>query len=70
VFLYSEENFVKAIGNTRLQNADGSVITAGEMEYDGNTQKGVARKMLFLPIQTNHKNRCSVLRQTGQSGLF
>jgi hypothetical protein len=25
-------------------------ITAGEMEYDGNTQKGVARKMLFLPI--------------------
>ncbi len=39
VVLYNEENFVKAMGNTRLQNADGSVITAGEMEYDGNTQK-------------------------------
>lgn len=54
VIIYSEENFVKAIGNTRLQNADGSVITAGEMEYDGNTQKGVARKNVVLtdPKQT------------------
>jgi lipopolysaccharide assembly outer membrane protein LptD (OstA) len=25
VVLYNEENFVKAIGNTKLQNADGSV---------------------------------------------
>ncbi|PKF74240.1 OstA-like protein [Chryseobacterium sp. PMSZPI] len=54
VVLYNEENFVKAIGNTKLQNADGSVITAGEMEYDGNTQKGVARKNVVLidPKQT------------------
>ncbi|MGU3376233.1 OstA-like protein [Chryseobacterium sp. M5A1_1a] len=54
VIIYNEENFVKAIGNTRLQNADGSVITAGEMEYDGNTQKGVARKNVVLtdPKQT------------------
>lgn len=54
VILYSEENFVKAIGNTKLQNTDGSVITAGEMEYDGNTQKGVARKNVVLtdPRQT------------------
>ncbi len=54
VVLYSEENFVKAMGNTKLQNADGSVITAGEMEYDGNTQKGVARKNVVLtdPKQT------------------
>lgn len=54
VILYNEENFVKAIGNTRLQNTDGSVITAGEMEYDGNTQKGVARKNVVLtdPKQT------------------
>ena len=54
VVIYSEENFVKAMGNTRLQNADGSVITAGEMEYDGNTQKGVARKNVVLtdPKQT------------------
>ncbi|WP_333596820.1 OstA-like protein [Chryseobacterium flavum] len=54
VVLYSEENFAKAIGNTKLQNADGSVITAGEMEYDGNTQKGVARKNVVLtdPKQT------------------
>jgi len=46
--LYDQENFVKAIGNTRLQNADGSLITAAEMEYDGNTQKGVARKNVIL----------------------
>lgn len=54
VIIYSEENFVKAVGNTKLQNADGSVITAGEMEYDGNTQKGVARKNVVLtdPKQT------------------
>lgn len=54
VIIYNEENFVKAIGNTRLQNADGSVITADEMEYDGNTQKGVARKDVVLtdPKQT------------------
>lgn len=54
VVIYSEENFVKAIGNTKLQNTDGSVITAGEMEYDGNTQKGVARKNVILtdPKQT------------------
>lgn len=54
VIIYSEENFVKAIGNTKLQNTDGSVITAGEMEYDGNTQKGVARKNVVLtdPKQT------------------
>ncbi|PWW30593.1 MULTISPECIES: OstA-like protein [unclassified Chryseobacterium] len=54
VVLYNEENFVKAIGNTRLQNTDGSVITAGEMEYDANTQKGIARKNVVLtdPKQT------------------
>lgn len=54
VVLYNEENFVKAIGNTKLQNTDGSVITAGEMEYDANTQKGVARKNVVLtdPKQT------------------
>ena len=54
VVLYNEENFVKAIGNTRLQNTDGSVITAGEMEYDATTQKGVARKNVVLtdPKQT------------------
>ncbi|MCU7618006.1 organic solvent tolerance protein OstA [Chryseobacterium sp. PBS4-4] len=48
VVMYDEENFVKAIGNTKLQNTDGSVITASEMEYDGNTQKGVARKNVVL----------------------
>ena len=48
VVLYEEENFVKASGNTKLQNTDGSVITAQEMEYDGNTQKGVARKNVVL----------------------
>ena len=48
VVMYEAENFVKAIGNTRLQNSDGSIITSSEMEYDGNTQKGVARKNVVL----------------------
>lgn len=48
VILYEEENFLKAIGNVKLLNADGSVITAEEMEYDGNTQRGVARKNVVL----------------------
>lgn len=54
VIFYQDQNFVKAIGNVRLQNADGSVITSGEMEYDGNTQKGIARKNVLLtdPGQT------------------
>ena len=54
VIFYEEQNFVKAIGNVKLQNADGSVITAGEMEYDGNSQKGIARKNVLLtdPKQT------------------
>lgn len=48
VIIYDQENFVKAIGNVKLQNADGSVITAKEMEYDANTQKGVARGNVVL----------------------
>lgn len=54
MILYQEENFIKAIGNVKLQNADGSVVTAQEMEYDGNTQKGIARKNVVLtdPKQT------------------
>ena len=54
VIFYRDQNFVKAIGNVKLQNADGSVITSGEMEYDGNTQKGIARKKVLLvdPGQT------------------
>lgn len=54
VILYREQNFIKAIGNVKLANADGSVITAGEMEYDGNTQRGIARKNVVLtdPKQT------------------
>ncbi len=54
VILYRDQNFIKAIGNVRLQNPDGSLITAGEMEYDGNTQRGIARKNVVLtdPKQT------------------
>lgn len=54
VVFYQEQNFVKAFGNVKLQNADGSVITASEMEYDGNSQKGIARKNVVLkdPQQT------------------
>ncbi|SFI54462.1 OstA-like protein [Halpernia frigidisoli] len=54
VILYQEQNFVKAIGNVKLTNPDGSVITSGEMEYDGETQRGIARKNVILtdPTQT------------------
>lgn len=54
VILYEAQNFVKAIGNVKLQNPDGSVITANEMEYDGNTERGIARKNVNLqdPTQT------------------
>ncbi|MDO5616249.1 MAG: OstA-like protein, partial [Cruoricaptor ignavus] len=54
VILYREQNFIKAIGNVRLQNTDGSVITAEEMEYDGNTERGIAKKNVVLtdPKQT------------------
>lgn len=54
VILYQDQNFVKAIGNVKLQNPDGSVITANEMEYDGNTQRGIAKGNVVLtdPKQT------------------
>lgn len=54
VILYNDQSLVKAIGNAKLQNADGSVITAHEMEYNGVTQKGVAKKDVVLtdPKQT------------------
>ena len=54
VIFYSEENFAKAIGNTELLTNDGNKITAGEIEYDGNTQRGIARKNVILtdPNQT------------------
>lgn len=54
VIFYSEENFAKAIGNTQLMTSDGNKITAGEIEYDGNTQRGIAKKNVILtdPKQT------------------
>lgn len=48
VIVYEAQNFIKAVGNVKLQNSDGSVITADEMEYDGNTQRGIARKNVVL----------------------
>lgn len=54
VVWFKEANFLKAIGNVVLTNADGTRITSGEMEYDGNTQRGIARKNVVLtdPKQT------------------
>lgn len=54
VVVYQDQNFVKAFGNVKLENPDGSVITADEMEYDGNTERGIARKNVVLtdPKQT------------------
>lgn len=54
VIFYEEENFLKATGNVKLTNTDGSVITANEMEYDGKTQRGIARGNVVMsdPKQT------------------
>lgn len=54
VVFYQKDNFLKAIGNVVLTTSDGSKITAEEMEYDGNTQRGIARKNVVLtdPKQT------------------
>ena len=54
VVFYQKENFLKAIGNVVLTTADGNRITAAEMEYDGNTQRGIAKKNVVLtdPKQT------------------
>lgn len=48
VILYSKENFVRATGNTQLITPNGNKITAGEIEYDGNTQRGIAKKNVIL----------------------
>ncbi len=54
VVFYEKENFAKAIGNVILLTPDGNRITAEEMEYDGNTERGIARKHVILtdPKQT------------------
>lgn len=54
VVYYQKENFLKAIGNVVLITSDGNKITAEEMEYDGNTQRGIARNNVVLtdPKQT------------------
>ena len=54
VVFYQKENFLKAIGNVVLTTADGNRITAEEMEYDGNTERGIARRNVVLtdPKQT------------------
>ncbi|WP_312765252.1 OstA-like protein [Epilithonimonas sp.] len=54
VIYYEKENFLKAIGNVVLTTADGNRITAEEMEYDGNTERGIARRNVVLtdPKQT------------------
>ncbi|MDP9956700.1 lipopolysaccharide export system protein LptA [Epilithonimonas hungarica] len=54
VVFYQKENFLKAIGNVVLTTPDGNRITAEEMEYDGNTERGIARKNVILtdPKQT------------------
>jgi len=54
VVFYQKENFLKAIGNVVLTTADGNRITAEEMEYDGNTERGIAKRNVVLtdPKQT------------------
>ncbi len=66
VILYADDNFVKAFGNVRLENADGSVITSEEMEYDGNTERGIASKNVVLkdPKQTIKTDKLYYDRKT------
>lgn len=54
VIFYEKENFAKAIGHVVLLTPDGNKIVAEEMEYDGETQRGIARKNVVLtdPKQT------------------
>ncbi|WP_018675913.1 OstA-like protein [Riemerella columbina] len=54
VIFYQNDNFVKAIGNVELTTSDGNRITSQEMEYDGKTERGIARKNVVLtdPQQT------------------
>lgn len=54
VVFYQKDNFIKAIGHVVLKTADGNQITSDEMEYDGVTQRGIARKNVVLtdPKQT------------------
>ncbi|RQP13168.1 MAG: organic solvent tolerance protein OstA [Chryseobacterium sp.] len=54
VVLYEKENFVKARRNVELTTADGSRLTARELEYDANTKKAIARGNVVLsdPQQT------------------
>lgn len=54
VVWFQKENFLKAIGNVVLTTTEGTKITAKEMEYDGTTQRGIARKDVVLtdPKQT------------------
>lgn len=54
VVFYEKENFAKAIGHVILLTPDGNRITSNEMEYDGDTQRGIARGNVILtdPKQT------------------
>lgn len=54
IIIYEKENFVKARSNVDLVTTDGNHLTSSELEYDGNTQKAVARKNVVLrdPTQT------------------
>lgn len=54
VIFYEKENFAKAIGHVILLTPDGNRITSNEMEYDGDTQRGIARGNVVLtdPKQT------------------
>ncbi|QCX53584.1 OstA-like protein [Elizabethkingia sp. JS20170427COW] len=48
VILYQKENFVKAIGHVDITNPDGTHLVSDEAEYDGNTQKAIARGNVVL----------------------
>ncbi len=54
VIWHQNENYVEAIGKARLSNPDGSTITSEEMQYNSNTQIGIASKNVVLkdPKQT------------------
>lgn len=59
VVFYQKENYARAISNVILATPDGTRITASEMNYDGNTQRGIADKNVVFtsPQQTIRTQR-------------
>lgn len=68
VVFYEKLNFVKAISNVVLINPNGSRLTSGTLEYDGNTKRAIARKNVNL-TDPKQSIRTEVLYYDGTTDL-